>query len=269
MASSTSRNSNQFSRSEQSFIATEPRLDGRNRDDFRLLQLTEGCLPQSHGSCRWKNGICSVKASIVQPAALYPARGVLTIHVDGQLTRSQYDPLQTKLQQLISLPNNEEEARHLIIQIGAYVWQLNVDVWLLQFDSIDAISLAIRSAVQNTVLPRIHAEDLSIDTDLPPISLANMYTPIVSTVTCVSASLLLLDATELEMSNCWARIHIALDEQVQVCGMRWSSTATLSTQTIADCIQLAVEAYPKRLASLAVSTASSDALSMAGAIILQ
>ncbi|GAX25629.1 exosome complex component RRP42 [Fistulifera solaris] len=269
MASSTSRNSNQFSRSEQSFISAEPRLDGRNRDDFRLLQLTEGCLPQSHGSCRWKNGICSVKASIVQPSARYPTRGVLTIHVDGHLMRSQYDPLQTKLQQLISLPNNGDEANRLIIQEGAYVWQLNVDVWLLQLDTIDAISLAIRSAVQNTVLPRIHAEDLTIATDLPPISLAKLYTPIVITITCVSASLILLDATELEMSSSWARIHIALDEQVQVCGTRWSSTATLTTQTIADCIQLAVQAYSKRLASIAISTATSDALTLAGAIVLQ
>jgi exosome complex RNA-binding protein Rrp42 (RNase PH superfamily) len=183
--------------------------------------------------------------------------------------RSQYDSLQTKLQQLISLPNYGDEAENLVIQEGAYVWQLNVDVWLLQLDTVDAISLAIRSAVQNTVLPRIHAEDLSIDTALPPISLAKLYTPIVFTITCISASLILLDATELEMSNCWARVHIALDEQVQVCGMRWSSTATLSTQTIADCIQLAVQAYSKRLASIVVSTTTSDALSMAGSIILQ
>lgn len=269
MASSTTRISNQFSRSEQAFIAAEPRLDGRNRDDFRLLQLIDGCLAQSHGSCRWKNGICSVKASIVQPAALHPARGVLTIHVDGHLTRSHYDPLQTKLQQLISLPNDDDEAKTLIIQEGAYVWQLHVDIWLLQPDTIDAISLAIRSAVQNTILPRIHPDDLSIDTDLPPISLSKLCTPIILTVTCVSSSLILLDATELEMSNCWARIHVALDEQVQVCGMRWSSTATLSTQTIADCIQLAVQAYPKRFASISVSTAKSDALSLAGAIVLQ
>lgn len=270
MASSTTRSSNQFSQSEQAFIAAEPRLDGRNRDDFRLLQLIDGCVAQSHGSCRWKNGICSVKASIVQPAALHPARGVLTIHVDGHLTRSHYDPLQTKLQQLISLPNDDDEAaKALVIQEGAYVWQLNVDVWLLQPDTIDAISLAIRSAVQNTVLPRVHAEDLSIDTDLPPISLAKLSTPIILTITCISSSLILLDATELETSNCWARIHVALDEHVQVRGMRWSSTATLSTQTIADCIQLAVQAYPKRLASISVSTAKSDALSLAGAILLQ
>ena len=90
--------------------------------------MIDGCLAQSHGSCRWKKGICSVKASIVQPAALQPARGVLTIHVDGQLTRSQYDPLQTKLQQLISLPNGDEEAKTLVIQEGAYVWQLNEDI---------------------------------------------------------------------------------------------------------------------------------------------
>lgn len=267
MAAST-LSSSQFSRSEQSFLAAEPRLDGRNRDDFRHLELVNGCLAQSHGSCRWKNGICSVKASIVQPAALHPKRGVLTIHVDGHLTRSHYDPLQTKLQQLVSLPNNDE-ANLLIIQKGTYVWQLHVDVWLLQSDTIDTISLAIRSAVHNTVLPRMHADDLSIDTDKPPISLSKLYVPIILTVTCVSSSLILLDATELEASNCWAQIHVALDEQQQVCGMRWSSKATLSTQTIADCIQLAIQSYSKRLASISVSTAKTDSFSMASAIVLQ
>lgn len=270
MASSTRSTSNQFSRSEQSFLTAEPRLDGRLRNDFRRVQLINGCVAQSAGSCRWTNGICSVKAAIVQPSVRQPARGVLTIHVDGShsMPRSQYDALQTKLQQLISLPTDEEATNLLVIQKGAYVWQLHVDVWLLSADTVDTISLTIRSAVQNTVLPRVHAEDLSMDTTATqPLSLSTLILPIVVTVTCFSSSFMVVDATELEASHGCAQIHVALNETQQVCGMKWSSTTTLSTQTVAECIQLAVQSYAKRQESIVVST--TDALSLVSAIVLQ
>mmetsp|Transcript_27487 Transcript_27487/g.43231 ORF Transcript_27487/g.43231 Transcript_27487/m.43231 type:complete len:372 (-) Transcript_27487:35-1150(-) len=175
---------------------TDLRIDGRSKLCHRPYTITNrstrakttsNSAPAfilSNGSSRihlpgsTTDVVCSVKADLVHPSPSKPNQGILELNVDLSLCggggtleasgsggaqkrrrqqREEESQITSLLQRLI-LPHavNHES---LVVWPGKYVWRLSIDVMVLRCDGcvLDASSIAIREALQNTKLPKVQA----------------------------------------------------------------------------------------------------------------
>ena len=224
--------------------------------------------------------VCSVKADLVHPSPSKPNQGVLELNVDLSLCggggtletsstaaaggaqkrrrqlREEESQITSLLQRLI-LPHAVDHEK-LVVWPGKYVWRLAIDVMILRCDGcvLDASSIAIREALQNTKLPKVQAvmeggsddnynagstskNDLLVDGDhhraVPPCGAENC--PLVITVSVLSSppsatdavtsntgskrhkSIAIIDARTEEETCASSRVCVAVDTSGMVCGV--------------------------------------------------
>ncbi|KAG7225467.1 hypothetical protein INR49_027462 [Caranx melampygus] len=150
-------------------IRDDLRVDGRGCEDYRHMEVETDVVSNTDGSAKVSLGhtvvLVGIKAEIGKPRPMVPDEGYLEFFVDCQC-----DPefegrggeeLGTELSNtLYKVFNNKHsvDLKGLSISAGEHCWVLYVDVLLLQCDGnlYDAISIAIKAALFNTKIPRVH-----------------------------------------------------------------------------------------------------------------
>ncbi|KAL7439068.1 hypothetical protein ACHAXM_009216 [Skeletonema potamos] len=275
---------------------TDLRIDGRSKLEHRPYTITNRSTHAktsqsarapafilSNGSSRihlpgsTTDVVCSVKADLVHPSPSKPNQGVLELNVDLSLCggggtlegsagggaqkrrrqqREEESQITSLLQRLI-LPHAVNHEK-LVVWPGKYVWRLAIDVMVLRCDGcvLDASSIAIREALQNTKLPKVQAvmgggnddannagsaskNDLLVDGDhqkaVSPSGAENC--PLVITVSVLSSppsatdavtsttrskrykSIAIIDARTEEEACASSRVCVTVDTNGMVCGV--------------------------------------------------
>ena len=275
---------------------TDLRIDGRSKLEQRPYTITNRSTNAktsqsanapafilSNGSSRihlpgsTTDVVCSVKADLVHPSPSKPNQGVLELNVDLALCggggtleasagggaqkrrrqqREEESQITSLLQRLI-LPHAVDH-ESLVVWPGKYVWRLSIDVMVLRCDGcvLDASSIAIREALQNTKLPKVQAvmekgnndadnggsaskNDLLVDGDhhkaVSPCGAEDC--PLVITVSVLSSppsatdavtsttgskrykSIAIIDARTEEEACASTRVCVTVDKNGMVCGV--------------------------------------------------
>lgn len=231
--------------------------------------------------------LCSVKADLVHPSSSKPNEGVVELNVDlslcgggggsvsgfmgggggshsssagkrKRLQREEESQISSLLQRLV-LPHAVNYEK-LVVWPGKYVWRLSIDVCVLRCDGcvLDATSMGVREALQNTMLPVVQAvmgmeggggnntrsgngsstkNDLMVDGDFHrAISPAGVEDcPLVVTVSVLTApppssslsindskryrSINIVDARTEEEACASSRVCVSVDPSGMVCGV--------------------------------------------------
>ncbi|XP_078811551.1 exosome complex component RRP42 isoform X2 [Oryzias latipes] len=152
-------------------IRDDLRVDGRSCEDYRHMEVETDVVSNTDGSARVSLGhtavLVGIKAEIGKPRPLVPDEGYLEFFVDCSANATPEFEGRGGEELGIELSNtlyrvfnnkNSIDLKGLCISAGEHCWVLYVDVLLLQCDGnlYDAISVAIKAALFNTKIPRVH-----------------------------------------------------------------------------------------------------------------
>ncbi|XP_056088690.1 exosome complex component RRP42 [Rhinichthys klamathensis goyatoka] len=155
-------------------VRDDLRLDGRRCEDYRHMEIETDVVSNTDGSAKISLGhtdvLVGVKAEIGKPKAMVPDEGYLEFFVDCSANATPEfegrggEELGVELSNVLyKVFNNRHsvDLRSLCILPGQNCWVLYVDVLLLQCDGnlFDAISIAIKAALFNTRIPRVHISE--------------------------------------------------------------------------------------------------------------
>ncbi|XP_056154577.1 exosome complex component RRP42 [Lampris incognitus] len=155
-------------------IRDDLRVDGRSCEDYRLMEIETGVVPNTDGSSKVTLGnsviLVGIKADIGKPKPVMPDEGYLEFFVDCSANATPEfegrggEELGTELSNtLYKVFNNNcgMDLKSLCISPRELCWVLHVDVLLLQCDGnlYDAISIAIKAALFNTKIQKVHVSE--------------------------------------------------------------------------------------------------------------
>uniref|UniRef100_A0A3B3VRJ0 Ribosomal RNA-processing protein 42 n=1 Tax=Poecilia latipinna TaxID=48699 RepID=A0A3B3VRJ0_9TELE len=140
-------------------IRDDLRVDGRGCEDYRHMEVETDVVSNTDGSAK--------VTLIGKPRPMVANEGYLEFFVDCSANATPEfegrggEELGTELSNtLYKVFNNQHslDLKSLCISPGEHCWVLYVDVLLLQCDGnlYDAISVAIKAALFNTKIPRVH-----------------------------------------------------------------------------------------------------------------
>ncbi|XP_005796483.1 exosome complex component RRP42 [Xiphophorus maculatus] len=152
-------------------IRDDLRVDGRGCEDYRHMEVETDVVSNTDGSAKVTLGhtavLVGIKAEIGKPRPMIANQGYLEFFVDCSANATPEfegrggEELGTELSNtLYKVFNNQHslDLKSLCISPGEHCWVLYVDVLLLQCDGnlYDAISVAIKAALFNTKIPKVH-----------------------------------------------------------------------------------------------------------------
>lgn len=250
----------------QGGIAQDLRSDGRKRLTYRPINVETGVIPQANGSARVKMGatdvISSVKAELGRPNSLQPDKGKVAIYVDCSPTAAPTfegrggDELSTELSVSLQrcLLGGKSGAgagidlSSLIVVEGKICWDLYIDCLVVSSDGnlLDGLGAAIKAALTNTAIPRVHvAAEVSGD-EQPEVDISDeeflqfdtAAVPVIVTLTKVGRHYI-VDATSEEESQMNSAVSISVNKKGHICGLTKRGGAGLDPSIILDMISVA------------------------------
>ncbi|EPQ27270.1 uncharacterized protein PFL1_05193 [Pseudozyma flocculosa PF-1] len=150
------------------FLDAGVREDARHLDHFRPATISLGPVSTAHGSAfvKLQNTVCiaAVKAEVATPLLSRPDQGFLVPNVElPALSSTRFKPgppgdeAQVLTDRLLTFLNSSStlDRTHLVIQPGAAVWCLYLDITFISYDgnALDAAVLASMAALRHTSLP--------------------------------------------------------------------------------------------------------------------
>ncbi|CAL5227658.1 g10664 [Coccomyxa viridis] len=266
------------------------RSDGRACNDSRPLSLSLGDLQPCSGSARCTLGstdvIVGVKAELGAPLPDSPDCGGLHITVEcspcagptsqGRAGEALSFELAKCLERALNAhPSGRGSAldlRALSIVSGRTCWVLCIDALVLACDGslLDALSIAVRAALQNTRIPLVEVgatedpdEEPELELDDDPANAKQVdvsRVPIIVTV-CQMDDAFVVDPTAREEEAAEQACHIAVMPTGNVCGMFRGSGAAVTPFALQEMMSLAQKRGPLLLQAVGKSIASA-AMSM-------
>eukprot|EP00271_Cylindrocystis_brebissonii_P014362 TRINITY_DN35699_c0_g1_i1.p1 TRINITY_DN35699_c0_g1~~TRINITY_DN35699_c0_g1_i1.p1 ORF type:complete len:290 (-),score=45.08 TRINITY_DN35699_c0_g1_i1:192-1061(-) len=251
-------------------VAQNLRNDGRSREDFRPFELVTGVIQQANGSCRLRLGgtdvLASVRAELGKPLEDRRNQGQLHIAVEMSATADpRYEgrggdeygaELARALERCFFGGASGQGAAlnldSLCIAEGRSCWVVYLDALVLNTDGnvLDAIAMAFKAALSDTVLPKVEmvmGEGDDEDDDEGDIQLVEgeegmkldvSRVPVVITLTQVGFEHI-VDATEDEESQMAAAISVAVLPNGHVAGASKRGSAGLDSSLVIDKIAAA------------------------------
>ncbi|MBN3305521.1 EXOS7 protein, partial [Amia calva] len=235
-------------------VRDDLRVDGRGCEDYRHMEIETDVVSNTDGSARVKLGhtdiLVGVKAEIGKPKPMVPDEGFLEFFVDCSANATPQfegrggEDLGTEISNtLYKVFNNRHslDLRTLCISPKEHCWVLYVDVLLLQCDGnlFDAISIAIKAALFNTRIPKVHiSEDdegtkeieLSDDPyDCMRLKVDNV--PCIVTL-CKIGHRHVVDATLQEKACCMASVLMAVTSSGNITCVRKTGAGSLDPESI-------------------------------------
>ncbi|EME32083.1 Exosome complex component RRP42 [Galdieria sulphuraria] len=152
-------------------IETGTRLDGRQLFEYRPISLQVGVLPSASGSSRLRLGetevLVGVKVEVgdvvessndnVQLLFTVECSGSASADFLGREAESWSSELQNALESAYRAANVFDDERLSLVP-GKFCWLFKVDILVLDTggNMMDAISMATRTALSTTLVPRVH-----------------------------------------------------------------------------------------------------------------
>lgn len=270
----------------QGGIAQDLRSDGRKRLTYRPICVETGVIPQANGSARVRMGatdvISSVKAELGKPSSLQPDKGKVTINVDCSPTAEPMfegrggDELSMELSVALQrcLLGGKSGAgagidlSSLIVVDGKICWDLYIDCLVVSSDGnlLDALGAAIKAALSNTGIPRVHVAagasgDEQAEVDISDEEFLQFDTsdiPVIVTLTKVGRHYI-VDATSEEESQMNSAVSISVNRKGHVCGLTKRGGAGLDPSIILDMISVAKHVSEQLINKLDSEIAAAEA----------
>lgn len=250
----------------QGGIAQDLRSDGRKRLTYRPISVETGNIPQANGSARVKIGatdvIASVKAELGKPSPFQPDKGKVSIYVDCSPTAAPIfegrggDELSAELSSALQrcLLGGKSGAgagidlSSLSIVEGKICWDLYIDGLVVSSDGnlLDALGAAIKAALSNTGIPKVHVAASAPSDGQPEVDVSDeeflqfdtSAVPVIVTLTKVGRHYI-VDATSEEESQMSSAISVSINRQGRICGLTKRGGAGLDPSVILDMISVA------------------------------
>ncbi|GAV86756.1 RNase_PH domain-containing protein/RNase_PH_C domain-containing protein [Cephalotus follicularis] len=247
----------------QGGIAQDLRTDGRKRLTYRPIYVETGVIPQANGSARVKLGttdvIASVKAEIGKPSPLQPDKGKVSIYVDCSPTAAPIfegrggEELSAELSVAlqICLLGGKSGAgaginlSSLVVAEGKVCWDLYIDCLVISSDGnlLDALGAAIKAALSNTGIPRVHVAASASGDEQPEVDISDEEylqfdtsdVPVIVTLTKVGRHSI-VDATSEEESQMRSAVSVSVNKRGHICGLSKRGGAGLDPSVILDMI---------------------------------
>lgn len=237
------------------------RNDGRTRRDFRPIELETNVIASASGSARFCIGnsdiVVAIKPEIDVPHTSTPNRGKIEFFVDCSANAlldfegRGGEELALEISNCLRITYSSPHAfdlKSLCILPKHQCWKLYVDILILQCagNLYDAISLAVKSALFNTRIPRVSSALLdggNVDivlTDDPHDCdrLSIESAPILVTICKIGEQCVVDPSIEEEICST-ASVVIGVSGD-KITSMKTISGGSLHPETIATCIDLAL-----------------------------
>lgn len=232
------------------------RIDGRKLDEFRELQFEYDISDQAEGSVSVKLGntevYAGVKMKVGKPFSDTPDQGNLMVNAEIAPTAGEeYEPGPPKewevtMSRVIDRGIRESHCiddKKLVITAGEYVWEVFVDIYVINDDGnlIDAGGIAAAAALAKTKIPEYDSETMMI----PRLakkeeSLELLTIPIPVTIAKIN-NILLVDANKEETSNADAKLTITVDGEDHIVSMQRDGPVGFTREEIDKCLKIAVK----------------------------
>ncbi|KDP30849.1 hypothetical protein JCGZ_13792 [Jatropha curcas] len=242
------------------------RSDGRKRDAYRPIFVETGVIPQANGSARVRIGttevIASVKAELGKPSALHPDKGKVAIFVDcspvaepmfeGRGGEDLSAELSVALQRCLLGSKSGVGAgidlSSLVVAEGKVCWDLYIDGLVISSDGnlLDALGAAIKAALSNTCIPRVHVAAGASGDEQPEVDISDeeflqfdtSEVPVIVTLTKVGRHYI-VDATSEEESQMTSAVSVSINRKGHICGLTKRGGAGIDPSVISDMISVA------------------------------
>jgi len=234
-------------------IARGKRLDGREINDYREVQIESGLIERAEGSARVRLGktevLVGVKIESGEPFLDTPNEGVLTVNAElvplasPTFEAGPPDENSIELARVVDRGIRESKAiatEDLVVEAGEKVFIVFVDVYVLNHDGnlIDASALAALAALLNTKMFNYEVKDgeVKIKPGYKPLSIRNH--PIAVTFAKINDKLV-VDPWLEEEQVMEARLTMTIEKDGKVCAMQKGGYGVFTTQQILEAGKIA------------------------------
>ncbi len=234
-------------------IARGKRLDGREVDSYREIQIESGLIERAEGSARVRMGktevLVGVKIEMGEPFPDTPNEGVLTVNAElvplASPTFEAGPPDENSIELARVVDRGIRESKtiateNLVIEPGKNVFVVFVDVYVLNHDGnlIDASALAALAALLNTKMFNYEVKEgeVKIKPGYKPLPLNNY--PIAVTFAKINDKLI-VDPWLEEEQVMDARLTMAVEKDGKVCAMQKGGYGTFTAQQILEAGKIA------------------------------
>lgn len=269
-------------------LRIEQRADGRGLHTMRNIRLS---FARSEGKASAEvqlgrtRALAVVSCEVIPPYPDRPTEGLLSFSVElskmaeESVGAQRSPPIAIEIARIIEREFKDTQAldsEALCIVAGEKVWQLRVDIFLLDHGGnlTDAAALAAVAALQHFRLPEVTVEGDHVvvhhSDEREALPLALHHAPVCLTFALFEDSApqkqrrqhFVLDPTDIEEEGMNGRITYALNAQKEICALHKDGGAPVSADTLLSCLQMAatkVSELHKMLAS-ALEAADSKAI---------
>jgi len=234
-------------------IARGKRLDGRELNDYRGIQVESGLIERAEGSARVRLGktevLVGVKIEAGEPFPDTPNEGVLTVNAElVPLASPTFEPgppdeNSVELARVVDRGIRESKAivlEELCVEPGKKVFVVFVDVYVLNHDGnlIDASALAALAALMNTKMFNYEVKEgeIKIKSGYKPLPTRNY--PIAVTFAKI-ADKLIVDPWLDEEQVMDTRLTLAVEKDGKICAMQKGGYGYFTAQQILEASKIA------------------------------
>jgi exosome complex component RRP42 len=228
------------------------RVNERKFDEFREIKLETNVIKKAEGSASVFIGntkvLVGVKMSTAEPFPDTPNEGVLVVNAELDPMASPTfdagppDPVSIELARVVDRGIRESKCidlEKLCLEPGKKVWNLNVDIHVLDYDGnlIDASSLGAMAALSVARIPKLVEDKIVFGEYEGKVPLRDM--PMAITVIKISNKLL-VDPDLQEESALDARITIATNNKGDLCAIQKGGVGYFTTDEIKQAADLSI-----------------------------
>ena len=228
------------------------RIDGRNFNEYRKVEIETGISENAHGSCRVKLGetdvIAGVKFDVAEPYPDSPSEGSITVGVELMPMASPvFEPGPPRadsieLARVTDRGIRESKAidfSELCITEGEHVWFAFIDLYIANDNGnlFDACALSALGALLEAKIPKF--EDGKVIQKEFSGKLNLEKKPVLATISKV-AGVLLADALLAEEKASEARFSVSTTENEELCAFQKGGSGTFTQKELDQAIDLAI-----------------------------
>ncbi len=230
------------------------RVDGRNLDEIRGIQIETKLIEKANGSAKVSLGhtqvIAGVKIATGTPFADTPDKGVLMVNAEVLPLASPYaeagppDEDAIELARVVDRGVRESEMvdlSELCLVEGKSVYTVFIDVNILNVDGnlFDATSYAVVSALRTAKMPKFEVDGDKVSNTGKVIAVPVRKTPVSITIAKIGESLV-VDPTDEEEAVMDARITLTTDDEENICAGQKGNPGTFTTEQVMEAAKMAI-----------------------------
>ncbi|KAL0555863.1 hypothetical protein IC582_004364 [Cucumis melo] len=249
----------------QAGIAQDLRTDGRGRLTYRPISIETDVISQANGSARVRMGgtevIATVKAELGRPNPMQSNKGKVSISVDcspiaepafeGRGGEELSMELSVALERCLLGGKSGSGAgidlSSLIVVEGKLCWDLYIEGLVLSSEGnlLDALGAAIKAALSNTGIPKVHIAAEASGNEQPEVDVSDEEfiqfetsgVPAIVTLTKVGKHYI-IDATLEEESQMSSAVSISINRHGHICGLTKRGGVGVDPSIILDMISV-------------------------------